>query len=111
MNFEDISSKILCLFYKQDYTFTDVTLATFVRALNLVPLEEDEGQRRVVIMGESLRKVSFNSFMNLITVANKRVDLQIQNLDVMSLYGSEKEVNEGGFVQRLVQADHMQASY
>ena len=101
----------MCLFYKQDYTFTDVTLATFVRALNLVPLEENEANRRVVIMGQSLRKVTFNSFMNLISVANKRVDLQIQNLNVMDLYGSEKEVNEGGFVQKLMQADHEEVSY
>ena len=62
-------------------------------------------------MGKSLRKVTFSSFMNLIEVAKGRIDLQIQNLNIMELRGSKEEIQKEGFVQRLMQIGHVQTSY
>jgi hypothetical protein len=76
-----------------------------VRYLSLVPFEEDAKKRRIVIMGQCLRKVSFQNFMDLVTVANKRVNLIIQDLIVMDLKGATSVVKSEGFIGKLMNAN------
>jgi hypothetical protein len=49
--------------------------------------------------------------MNLITVANKRVNLIIQHLIVMDLKGATDVVMKQGFIITLMAVDHEQVAY
>ena len=76
----------------------------------LVPTEELQYRRKTVIVGECLRKVRFQSFLNLITVANKRINLDILDLNVLELSGADEQINQNGFIKTLLEANHAQTT-
>ena len=92
LGYDGTGSFVLCFPCIQDFTFTEGTLAVFVRHLTTLPIEEDSRKRRDVVMGRCLANVSFSAFMNLVEMADKRVNLVIHNLDVMDLTGAVEQV-------------------
>jgi hypothetical protein len=69
-------------------------MASFVKILTLVPLEKNQYKRMCLKMSHCLRKISFSSYVILISVANMRVNLDIGQLDVNTLRGFEQYKKE-----------------
>ena len=81
-------------------------MASFVRQLTLVPFEADENKRRTIVMCECLKQVSFTSFIALLIVSKKRINLDIKELEVQSLSHAKEAIAKSDFMYTLMEADH-----
>jgi hypothetical protein len=56
------------------------------------PFEDNPNKRPTIVVGDCLRNISFENFLALLEVANRRVNLDILNVDMLKLEGAEEVV-------------------
>jgi hypothetical protein len=44
------------------------------------------------VVGDCLRNISFENFINLIIISNNRVNLEIMDVEMLNLNGAEEEM-------------------
>ena len=59
-----------------------------------MPFEDNPNKRPTIVVGDCLRKISFENFTALLSVANRRVNLDIENVNLLSLEGYQEAINE-----------------
>lgn len=85
MNYDDIYTNILCGKYSLEYEFGDKTASTLAKEIMLLQQSPNSSERASLRLGESLNKVSFSTFLNLLFFSHKRVNLNVDDVDIKSL--------------------------
>ena len=107
-NYDDISSSMCCLNFKLDYTFTDDTIQGLIKSLTVMPFETNPIKRQTIVVGDCLRNISFENFINLIVISNNRVNLDIMDVEMLKLSGVEDEMKKPDFLETLAKIKHPQ---
>jgi len=85
LNYDDIYTNILCGKYSLEYEFGDKTASTLAKEIMLLQQSPNPSERASLRLGESLNKVSFSTFLNLLFFSHKRVNLNVDDVDIKSL--------------------------
>lgn len=105
-NYDEISSNLFCVNFKLDYIFTDDTIQSLTRSLTVLPMETDAKKRKTIVIGRCVRQITFENFINLLTVAQNRVNIDISNVNILQLQGAEEASKTEGFIERLSNLGH-----
>ena len=68
-----------------DYRFTDDTVKEFSTSLTNIPIKRSHEPKIRVKAGESLNLISMSSLLDLLTIAARRVDLDIGGIDIIKI--------------------------
>ena len=77
-----------------DYVFTEDTVQVFSAALTNMPVKRNHEQKLKVKAGDCLNKISFKRLLELLTIAAKRIDLDLTGIDLQAIKGNKDPLTE-----------------
>ena len=86
LNFEDISAKTICGRYSLEYEFGEKTASTLAKQIMLLQQSFDKTERPSIKLGATIDKVSFVTFLNLLYFSDKRVNLDIDDVNFEGMF-------------------------
>lgn len=85
INYEEIRSKLFGQAFDVDFAFSKSTAQSLVNCISKLPIEDDYRKRKNVIIGKSMDEVEMDKLIDLVEMAYKRVNINIDNLNVDKL--------------------------
>ena len=82
MDYDNITSKFCCARFEVDFKFSNGTLQGLSRALANLPIEEIQTDRLNLKLGKSADGVSIYNIIDLVIMASRRVNIDIEDVDV-----------------------------
>lgn len=85
IDYECIRSKLAGQEFDVDFAFSKSTAQVLINCISQLPTEDNDLKRRNVIIGSSMNDVDMDKMIDLVEMANKRVNLFIEGINVVEL--------------------------
>lgn len=85
IDYENIRSRLFRQEFDVDFAFSQSTAQTLINCISKLPTEEDSLKRKNVFIGKSMNDVDMDKLIDLVEMANKRVNIFIEGIDVRKL--------------------------
>ena len=82
LDYDDIQSFLCGMKLKVFFKFDESTCDNFIKAISSLPIEERAEKRINISIGKCIEEVSFESFLNLLDIGYKRVNFNIENVNI-----------------------------
>lgn len=85
IDYENIRSKLAGQEFDVDFAFSKSTAQVLIKCISQLPTEDNELKRKNVYIGSSMNDVDMDKLIDLVEMANKRVNIYIDGIDVVRL--------------------------
>jgi hypothetical protein len=81
-----MEGKLLCLDFKQGYSFSDSTMVSLKRFMTPMPMRNNSQDKKLTIeIGSECKKILLQNFLEFIVEADSRVNLRIEDVNLEDL--------------------------
>ena len=85
IDYENIRSSLIGNEFDVDFAFSQSTAQTLINCISKLPIEDDPIKRKKVTIGKSMNDVDMDKLIDLVEMANRRVNIEINGIDVVKL--------------------------
>ena len=80
-----MKSQLCGIKFQMHFRFSNSSCATLINALSNLREEKDPKKRMQLKIGESLNDVDFLLILDLMVISNRRINLDISDVDILTL--------------------------